>query len=181
MARSGEIDTLFEGDDGKKIDIAEGLKSAAVRLSVSIEAKVEKIEEPKKAEGLVVAYPSKLLYFGTLTRQVYCTLSNVSVNLFQTGEGVGIAYLTFTQNCGSSRSDVLPGNMWDWSFDINLYATGGAYIRNIALGTWDHQCGNRLVELRADFTWVKGSLNPVINTVDATLWWHFRTRVHGCG
>ena len=82
------------------------------------------------------------------------------MRLIQTGEERGIAYLTFTQTCNSRRSEVASGAYW--TFDVDLYDGQNAFLRNIYLGSWNHKCGKHFVELRADFSWVLGSINPVI-------------------
>ena len=110
---------------------------------------------------------------------MYCTPSDTRLRLIQTGEGRGIAYVTFTQTCGSRRSDVAKGA--DWTFDVDLSTASGAFIRNIYLGAWEHRCGAQLVELRADFSCVQGSINPVVNAQRANLKWRFLQRVHNCG
>ncbi len=69
----------------------------------------------------------------------------------------------------------------DWGFSVALYNIQNAFIRNIHLGYWSHRCGKHLVELRADFNWVLGSINPVINAQRANLNWQYLQRVHNCG
>jgi hypothetical protein len=91
------------------------------------------------------------------------------LRLIQTGEGRGIAYFTFTQTCNSRRSDVAKGT--DWAFEGDLYDAQNAFIRNVYPGAWNHRCGKHLVELRADFNWVVGSINPVMNAQRANLKW----------
>jgi hypothetical protein len=125
------------------------------------------------------ALPEKTFYFSDFPRKVYCTVSGIRLRLIQTGEGRGIAYFTFTQTCNSRRSDVAKGP--DWTFSVALYDIQNAYIRNIHLGSWSHRCGKHLVELRADFSWVLGSINPVINVQRVNLNWQFLQRVHNCG
>src|SRR5713101_3152081 len=55
--------------------------------------------------------------------------------------------------------------------------SGGAYIRTIYLGSWDHSCGKRLVELQENFSWVIGSINPIVFAATATLWWTHKQEV----
>jgi hypothetical protein len=172
---SGEIDTIFETAEGvAATNLAEHLKSLGAEISLGSELESSKAEVSEAA-----ALPEKMFYFNDFPRQVYCTLSGIRLRLIQTGEGRGVAYLTFTQTCGSRRSDVASGP--DWTFDINLYDIQNAFIRNIQLGSWNHRCGKQLVELRADFSWVQGAINPVINAQRVNLSWRFLQRVHNCG
>jgi hypothetical protein len=101
------------------------------------------------------------------------------LRLVQTGEGSGIAYFTFTQTCNSRRSDVATGP--DWLLNSTLYDGQNAKIRDIYLGAWNHRCGKHFVELRSAFTWVQGSINPVIYVQRVNLNWRFLQRVHNCG
>lgn len=172
---SGEIDTIFEAAEGvAAADSTERLRSLSAGISLGSELESSKAELSEAA-----AFPEKTFYFSDFPRQVYCTLSDVKLRLVQTGEGKGIAYLTFTQTCGSQRSDVASGP--DWTFDTALYDPQNAFIRNISLGSWNHRCGKQLVELRADFSWVSGSINPVIYAKRVNLSWRFLQRVHNCG
>jgi hypothetical protein len=174
-AASDEIDTMFEAEEGKlAANATEQVKS------ISADVALGSMLESSKAElSETAALPEKIFYFAAFPRRVYCTVDNIRVRLVQTGEGRGIAYLTFTQTCGSQRSTVAHGA--DWAFDLNLYDGQNAFLRNIFLGTWDHRCGKHLVELRADFSWVVGSINPVINAQRGVLSWRALQRVHNCG
>ena len=177
MAKSAseEIDTIFEEAEGKAAaNTAERVKSLSADISLDSELESNKAEVSEAA-----VLPEKTFYFSDFPRQVYCTLSGIRVRLIQTGEGRGIAYLTFTQTCNSRRSDVASGA--DWAFNSTLYDVQNAKIRDIFLGTWNHRCGKHLVELRADFSWVDGSINPVINAQRMNLNWRFLQRVHNCG
>jgi hypothetical protein len=177
MAKGGtdEIDTIFEADEGKPAaNAAEQVKSLSAEISLG-----SQLESSKSELNEAAALPEKTFFFSDFPRQVYCTLSGIRLRLIQTGEGRGIAYLTFTQACGSRRSDVANGP--DWLFNSTLYDGHNATIRDIYLGAWNHVCGNRLVELRADFSWVIGSINPVINAQRVNLNWRFLQRVHNCG
>ena len=172
---SDEIDTIFEAAEGTAAaDPTEQLRSLSAGISLGSELDSSKAELSEAA-----AFPEKTFYFSDFARQVYCTLSGVRLRLIQTGEGRGIAYFTFTQTCNSSRSDVATGP--DWTFDTALYDAQNASIRNISLGSWNHRCGKQLVELRADFSWVLGSINPVIYAQRVNLNWRFLQRVHNCG
>lgn len=172
---SDEIDTIFEATEGKAAaNAAEQMKSLSANISLGSELESSKSELSEKT-----AFPEKTFYFSNFARQVYCTLSDVRLRLIQTGEGRGIAYFTFTQTCGSRRSDVATGP--DWTFDTTLYDPKNALIRTISLGSWNHRCGKQLVELRADFSWVEGSINPVIYAARVNLSWRFLQRVHNCG
>jgi hypothetical protein len=174
-AASDEIDTIFQETEGKAAaNPAELVKSLGAGLSLDAELESTKAELSETA-----ALPEKTFYFSDFPRQVYCTLSGIRVRLIQTGEGRGIAYLTFTQTCNSRRSDVASGA--DWTFNAALYDVRNAFIRNIYLGAWNHRCGKQLVELREDFSWVIGSINPVINVQRVNLSWRFLQRVHNCG
>ena len=173
-----EIDTIFETKEGVTAnDPAEHVKSIAADIMRSSE--IDSLKEEEAAAAEAAPLPEKTFYFSDFPRQVYCTLSGIRVRLIQTGEGIGIAYLTFTQSCNSRRSDVASGP--DWTFEVKLYDVQNAFIRTVQLGSWNHRCGKQLVELRADFIWVPGSINPVRNAVRANLNWRFLQRVHNCG
>jgi hypothetical protein len=170
-----EIDTMFETSEGVAATNAEQqLKSLSAEISLGTGLDSSKVEP-----GGTAAFPEKTFFFSDFSRQVYCSVSLVKLRLVQTGEGRGIAYFTFTQTCGSRRSDVASGP--DWTFDVALYDANNAFIRNLSLGSWNHRCGKQLVELRADFSWVTGSINPVINVQRVNLSWRFLQRVHNCG
>jgi hypothetical protein len=172
---SDEIDTMFEAEEGKiAANAADQVKSISADIAIG-----GMLESSKSELSETAILPEKIFYFPAFPRRVYCTVDNIRVRLLQTGEGRGIAYLTFTQTCGSRRSTVAKGA--DWSFTLNLYDVRNAFIRSIFLGTWDHRCGKHLVELRADFGWVVGSINPVINADHAVLNWTALQRVHNCG
>ncbi len=152
---SDEIDTIFEAAEGKAAaNAAEQVKSLSADISLGSELESSKAELSEAA-----ALPEKTFYFSDFPRQVYCTLSGIRLRLVQTGEGSGIAYFTFTQTCNSRRSDVATGP--DWLFNSTLYDGQNAKIRDIYLGAWNHRCGKHFVELRSDFSWVQGSINPV--------------------
>jgi hypothetical protein len=177
MAKGGtdEIDTIFEATNGRAAaNAAEQVKSLSADISLGSE-----LESSKSEANEAAVLPEKTFLFSDFPRQVYCTLSGIRLRLVQTGEGRGIAYFTFTQSCGSRRSDVASGP--DWLFNSTLYDGHNATIRDISLGAWNHFCGSRLVELRADFSWVTGAINPVINAQRVNLNWRFLQRVHNCG
>lgn len=170
-----EIDTIFEAEEGVAArNPAQQLQTLGAEISLGNE-----LESSTMEVSQVAALPEKSFYFNDFPRKVYCTLSRISLRLIQTGEGRGIAYLTFTQSCNSRRSDVAKGA--DWTFSVALYDIQNAFIRNIHLGYWNHRCGKHLVELRADFSWVLGSINPVIHAQRANLNWQYLQRVHNCG
>lgn len=172
---SDEIDTIFEAGEGKTAANApEQVKSLAAEISLGSELESSKAELSEAA-----ALPEKTFYFPDFPRKVYCTLSGIRLRLIQTGEGRGIAYFTFTQTCNSRRSDVATGP--DWLFNSTLYDIQNAKVRDLYLGSWNHRCKKHLVELREDFSWVIGSINPVINTERVNLNWRFLQRVHNCG
>ncbi|MGZ8417358.1 MAG: hypothetical protein ACXWVQ_10325 [Methyloceanibacter sp.] len=172
---SDEIDTIFEATEGKAAaNAAEQVKSLSADISLGSELESSKAELSEAA-----ALPEKTFPFSDFPRQVYCTLSRIRLRLVQTGEGSGIAYFTFTQTCNSRRSDVATGP--DWLFNSTLYDGQNAKIRDIYLGAWNHRCGKHFVELRSDFSWVQGSINPVIYVQRVTLNWRFLQRVHNCG
>jgi len=174
-AASDEIDTIFEATEGKAAaNAADRVKSRSADISLGSELESSKAEV---VEATVL--PEKTFSFPNFARQVYCTLSGIRLRLIQTGEGSGIAYFTFTQTCNSRRSDVATGP--DWVFTSTLYDGQNAKIRDIYLGAWNHRCGKHLVELRSDFSWVLGSLNPVIYVQRVNLSWRFLQRVHNCG
>ncbi|HXG79394.1 MAG TPA: hypothetical protein VNJ31_08675 [Methyloceanibacter sp.] len=171
----GEIDTILEASESKAAaGPAAQLKSLGAEISLASE-----IESTKGEVSEAAALPEKMFFFNDYPRKVYCTVSGIRLRLIQTGEGRGIAYLTFTQTCNSRRSTVAKGP--DWTFSVGLYDSQNAFIRNIHLGYWNHRCGKHLVELREDFSWVLGSINPVINAYRANLNWQFLQRVHNCG
>jgi pyridoxine 5'-phosphate synthase PdxJ len=121
---SDEIDTIIEASEGKSAtNIAERLMGQSTGISLFGEAASTKVE-PSAAAAL----PEIKLYFGAFPRAVYCNVDELKLRLIQTGEGKGIAYSTFTQTCGSRRSDVAHGA--DWSFDVDLYTN--AFVRNIS-------------------------------------------------
>jgi hypothetical protein len=94
MAKGGthEIDTIFEADEGKPAaNTAEQVKSLSAEISLGSQLESSK-SELNEAAGL----PEKTFFFSDFPRQVYCTLSGIRLRLIQTGEGRGIAYLTFT-------------------------------------------------------------------------------------
>ena len=177
MAKDGsdEIDTILETTEGKAAaNPMEQLKSVSADILLSNGLDSSKAEVNESA-----AFPEQTFYFSDFPRKVYCTVSGIRVRLIQTGEGTGIAYLTFTQTCGSQRSTVASGA--DWTFNVALRDAQNANIRSIYLGTWNHRCGKHLVELRADFSWVSGAINPVINARSATINWTHLQRVKNCG
>jgi hypothetical protein len=170
-----EVDTIFEVTEGKTAaNASEQVRALSAEISLGSELECSKAELNEAA-----LLPEKTFYFPDFARKVYCTVSGIRLRLIQTGEGRGIAYLTFTQTCNSRRSEVASGA--DWTFDCWLYDVQGATIRNIYLGAWNHRCGKHLVELRADFSWVVGSINPVINAARGNLNWRYLQRVHNCG
>ena len=73
------------------------------------------LESTKTEVSEEAALPEKTFVFSDFPAK---TLSGIRLRLTQTGEGKGIAYLTFTQTCGSRGSDVASGP--DWVFDVNL-------------------------------------------------------------
>jgi hypothetical protein len=172
---SDEIDTILEATEGKlAANAADQVTSLSADISLGSELESSKAELAEAA-----ALPEKAFYFSDFPRQVYCTLSGIRLRLIQTGEGSGIAYFTFTQTCNSRRSDVATGP--DWVFTCTLYDGQNAKLRDIYLGAWNHGCGKHFVELRADFSWVLGSINPVIYVQRVNLNWRFLQRVHNCG
>jgi hypothetical protein len=69
---SGEIDTIFEAEEGKAVAIAaEQLKSRSAEISLSAEQESTKAEITETA-----AVPEKTFIFSGIPRQVYCTLSD---------------------------------------------------------------------------------------------------------
>jgi len=169
------IDTIF-GDDQDKSTDADKLAAAkmfAVRLVVHQDAESTTVTTPKPA-----TYAQKIFTGFNYPRLVYCTLSDIEVILTQTGDGTGYGYLKFTQDCSSRRGDDIKGI--DWEFRVDLTDSGGAYIRTIYLGSWDHSCGKRLVELQENFSWVIGSINPIVFAATATLWWTHKQEVSPC-
>jgi hypothetical protein len=169
------IDTIF-GDDQDKTTDSEKLASAkafAVRLALHDDAETSTYTINKTA-----AFTSKRWTGFSYPRYVYCVLSDVELELTQTGEGTGYSYLKFTQDCNSRRGDDVRGA--DWDFTVALKDHGGAYIRSMNLGTWNHACGKRLIELKEDFTWVLGSINPIVFAETAILTWTFKQEVSPC-
>jgi hypothetical protein len=119
---SDEIDTIIEASEGKPAtNIAERLMEQSTGISLFGEAASTKVEP-----GAAAALPEIAL--GAFPRAVYCDVDELKLRLIQTGQGRGIAYSTFTQTCGSRRSDVAHGA--DWSFDVDLYTN--AFVRNIS-------------------------------------------------
>jgi hypothetical protein len=172
---SDEIDTIFESTEGKPAaNAADQVTSLSADISLGSE-----LESSKGELSETAALPEKTFYFSDFPRQVYCTLSGIRLRLIQTGEGRGIAYFTFTQTCNSRRSDVATG--LDWVFNSTLYDGQNAKLRDVYLGAWSHRCGKHFVELRADFSWVLGSINPIIYVQRVNLNWRFLQRVHNCG
>jgi hypothetical protein len=116
MVKGGtdEINTIFEANEGKPAANAAEVKSLSADISLGSE-----LESSKSELNETAVLPEKTFFFSDFPRQVYCTLSGIRVRLIQTGEGRGIAYLTFTQSCGSRRSDVASGP--DWLFNSTLY------------------------------------------------------------
>lgn len=171
-----EIDSIFpKTKSGAPDALISELKKAAIALSIT-----SSIESRSVDESAAPTYARKTFRFDeAFPRLAYCDLTEVSVFLIQTAEGAGSAYLTLTQECQSRRSDVISG--WDWHFHIDLRTQNDAFIRSVFLGTWNHVCGKKLVELKEDFTWVVGSINPVENAAKATLHWQAKQRVHNCG
>lgn len=166
-----ELDSVF--DDAK--EIPELKKKFGTILSITRSIKSISAEDKTTDPRL----PTNVFYFDRFDRDVYCDVTSVWVQLIQTGEGTGYGYLTFDQACDSRRSDEIDG--WDWHFVIDLYTANNFYIRSIFLGNWSHVCGKKFVELKEDFTWQIGSINPVVNAKKATLHWQHKTRVHNCG
>jgi hypothetical protein len=129
---SDEIDTICEVTEGTvAAKAADRVKSLSADISLGSELESSKTELNEAA-----VLPEKTFYFSDFPRQVYCTLSGIRLRLIQTGEGRGIAYLTFTQSCGSRRSDVASGP--DWLFNSTLYDGHKATIRDIYFGAWNH-------------------------------------------
>jgi len=168
------IDTIF-GDDQNKSTDSEKLTNAktfAVRLSVHQEA------DSTTLKISPAAYAQKTWSGFTFPRYVYCVLSDIELQLTQTGDGAGYSYLKFTQDCNSRMGDDVDDP--DWSFNVALYDNGGAFIRNIYLGEWEHKCGKQLVELQENFSWVIGSINPILFAQNVTLTWTFKQEVSPC-
>jgi hypothetical protein len=173
MSDSEEVDTILEADVKKVTD-------SIVLFSDTKQA------APTK-EKIDLAYPCKTWIFPPYPRTVYCTLGlkdksgrliDPVVRLCQTGEGVGVAYLTFHLNCNSRRSTV--NTVPAWWFEIKLWDVYGSYVRAIYLGSWSHTCRSRLVELKENFSWVPGAINPVINAHTGQLRWYYPQKVHEC-
>ncbi|WFT94580.1 hypothetical protein QA633_41085 [Bradyrhizobium barranii] len=169
------IDTVF-GEAQDKTTDTEKMATArtfAVRLAVHQDAESTAVTSLKPA-----TYAQKTFTGFNYPRLVYCTLSDIEVILTQTGDGSGYGYIKYTQDCNSRRGDDVRGS--DWDFRVDLKDSGGAYIRTINLGSWNHSCGKRLVELQENFTWVIGSINPITFAATATLWWTHKQEVSPC-
>ena len=162
-------------DSGNKSsdELASEVKKFAIRLSVSGE-----IRSRQSRVITIPTYVKKTFDFDFFPRTVYCNLTDIEVQLTQTGLGSGFGYLKFTQNCNSRWGDRVPYP--DWDFTVSLRDSGGAFIRNIHLGSWGHHCGRQLIELQEDFTWVQGSINPIEFASDATLTWTWKQQVSPC-
>jgi hypothetical protein len=108
----------------------------------------------------------------------YGELVRIALRLVQTADGMGFAYLSFTQQMRCRRSDVVTGP--DLLFSAKLTDSHGAYIRDLSLGAWDRRCGEQFVELRESFSWIHGSINPVQFAASVYLNCIYKVRVHHC-
>jgi hypothetical protein len=106
---SGEIDTIFETAEGvAATNPAEHLKSLGAEISLGSGLESSKVEVSEAA-----ALPEKMFYFNDFPRQVYCTLSGIRLRLIQTGEGRGVAYLTFTPDLRKQKKRCSVGTRLD--------------------------------------------------------------------
>lgn len=162
-----EIDTALQ-PEGKGIGDFPAELLPFTEISISLKTDND---QPNKAT-------EKTFYFGDFSNIGYGELVRISLRLVQTGEGIGLAYLTFTQQMRCRRSDVVEGA--DLSFMFRCFDSHNAYIRDIHCGTWNRRCGVHLVELKEYFTWVVGSINPVENAARGVLTCTYKQRVHNC-
>src|SRR5262245_61973318 len=116
-----EIDTALEPEGKNKGSFPEEFLPFT-ELSVALNTDND---QPNKAT-------EKTFYFPDFQSIGYGELVRISLRLIQTGEGVGLAYLTFTQVMRCRRSDVVSGA--DLSFSFRCFDSHGAYIRDIFCG-----------------------------------------------
>jgi hypothetical protein len=173
----GEIDTFFApsfASEGVDAPFAENFAEFATRITAWTETKGKVTKAPEAG----VLSGSRSLVFEDFKRAVYCSLTNPTLTLAQSTPLSGTSILTFTQRCGSSRSD----RKWvgPWTFTVALFDAGGARITSLGLGEYSHRCGLHTPSLYRNWSVSNNEYNPIERVASATLTWNFYQRVHGC-
>jgi hypothetical protein len=173
------IDTIF-GDNQDKATDSEKLASAksfAVRLSISQDSATSTWKAHKTAEFITKTFTD----FKPFPRTAYCSLSNIVLELAQTGgpaPRIGYVHLTITQDCNSQRGDEV--STPDWYFTVDLKDQAGAIVRSEYLGRWDHACGKHVIDFKNELDSVPESADPIPLTESVTLWWTAKQEVSPC-
>jgi len=157
--------------DGNTTDkeIVDRVRAISGSIITVAEVKPSKVEA-KLADSIV-------FHFEDYPRIVYCSLTNLTLSIWQTEDYRGTFKFTFDQDCNSRKGDRVKGS--DWRFSVDIYSESGNFLAWIFLGAMSHGCGKRGYDFSNSWEYSKAPNLPKTAKSAILHWWH-ENEVSGC-